>query len=83
MTGSLMTADDVAIMIGMSSDWIYEQVRRDRIPHVRLGRYVRFRRESVDEWIVSLERGTVSVTTKSPGRRLEPPPGTATEVSAP
>ena len=57
MTGPLLTADDVAAMLGMGTDWIYQQVRAGRIPHVRLGRYVRFRAESIDVWIRELERG--------------------------
>jgi excisionase family DNA binding protein len=58
MTDRLLTADDVAGMLGMGTDWIYAQVRADRIPYVRLGRYVRFRAESIDGWIRDLERGT-------------------------
>jgi excisionase family DNA binding protein len=57
MTGSLLTADDVAAMLGMGTDWIYAEVRAGRIPHVRLGRYVRFRAESIDQWIREMERG--------------------------
>ena len=67
MSAQLLTADDVANMLGMGTDWIYAQVRADRIPHVRLGRYVRFRADSIDEWICELERGSMSATTKRPG----------------
>jgi excisionase family DNA binding protein len=52
----LLTADDVAAMLGMGTDWIYAQVRAGRIPHVRLGRYVRFRAESIDRWLRDIER---------------------------
>ena len=55
--GSLLTADDVAAMLGMGPDWVYAQVRANRIPHVRLGRRVRFRAESIEQWIRELERG--------------------------
>ncbi len=58
MTARLLTAEDVAGMIGMGVDWIYAQVRTDRIPHVRLGRSVRFRAESIEQWICELERGS-------------------------
>ena len=54
---TLLTAEDVAAMLGMGTDWIYAQVRADRIPHVRLGRFVRFRAESIEQWICELERG--------------------------
>jgi excisionase family DNA binding protein len=57
VTDRLLTAEDVAGMLGMGTDWIYAQVRANRIPHVRLGRYVRFRAESIDQWIREIERG--------------------------
>lgn len=42
--------------VGMGVDWIYEQARRGRIPVVRLGRYRRFRRESIEKWIAENEK---------------------------
>ncbi len=53
----LLEADDVAQYIGMTTDWIYREVRAGRMPHIRLGRYVRFRRESIDAWLSTRERG--------------------------
>lgn len=53
----LLEADDVARYIGMTTDWIYREVRAGRMPHIRLGRYVRFRRESIDAWLAARERG--------------------------
>jgi len=52
----LLTAEEVAEMIGMGVDWVYEQARRGRIPVVKLGRYRRFRRESIEQWIAENER---------------------------
>lgn len=57
MNAQLLTAEDVADMLGIGKDWIYAEVRANRIPHVRLGRYVRFRAESIEQWIRELERG--------------------------
>lgn len=51
----LLTAEEVAAMIGMGVDWIYEQARRGHIPVVKLGRYRRFRRESIEQWIAEQE----------------------------
>lgn len=63
--GRLLEADDIARYIGMTTDWIYREVRAGRMPHIRLGRYVRFRRESIDAWLVARERGPAAVRTKS------------------
>lgn len=75
----LLSADDVAAMLGMGKDWVYAEVRANRIPHVKLGRYVRFRAESIEEWIAGLERATMSGTTKRGGDGSQPPPGMAQE----
>jgi excisionase family DNA binding protein len=64
--GQLLDADEVAGALGVSRDWIYEQVRAGRIPHVRLGRNVRFRAATIEDWLLSLESGTMSSTTKRP-----------------
>jgi excisionase family DNA binding protein len=57
----LLEAADVARYIGMTTDWVYREVRAGRMPHIRLGRYVRFRRESIDAWLVARERGPAAV----------------------
>jgi hypothetical protein len=35
--------------------WVYEQSRRGRIPTVTLGRYRRYRREAIDDWLMEIE----------------------------
>jgi excisionase family DNA binding protein len=52
----LLEAEAVAIYLGMRTDWVYREVRAGRLPHIRLGRAVRFRRESIDAWLESRER---------------------------
>lgn len=56
---SLLHADDVAVLLGVSKAWVYAEVRAGRMPHVKLGRYVRFRRESIAEWVCGLESATM------------------------
>lgn len=70
---ALLTAEDVAALLGMGTDWIYTQVRADRIPHVRLGRYVRFRAESIEQWIVELERAKIDPDRKRRGAAATAP----------
>ena len=53
----LLEVEDVANFLGMRTDWVYREVRAGRLPHIRLGRAVRFRRESIEAWIQSRERG--------------------------
>lgn len=52
---SLMTAGQVAELLGVPRSWVYEQSRLGRIPTVNLGRYRRYRREAIDSWVEELE----------------------------
>ncbi len=56
MTGSLLTASDVAKLLGVPKSWVYEQSRAGRIPTVTLGRYRRYRREAIEAWLRDLEQ---------------------------
>jgi excisionase family DNA binding protein len=47
----LMTAHEAAELLRVTPAWVYEQTRRSRMPHVRLGRYVRYRRTSLEAWV--------------------------------
>lgn len=51
----LLTAEEVAERSGVRTDWVWAQARAGRIPHVRLGRYRRFRESALEAWICGLE----------------------------
>ncbi len=40
----------------MTPAWVYAETRSNRIPHMRLGRYFRYRRSTIDAWMNELER---------------------------
>jgi excisionase family DNA binding protein len=47
----LLTAAEVASMLRVPKSWVYEQARSGALPTVTLGRYRRFREESIREWV--------------------------------
>jgi excisionase family DNA binding protein len=51
MAERLLKAQDVAQRIGMRTEYVYRLCREKRIPHIRLGRSVRFRAESLERWM--------------------------------
>ena len=55
----LLTVDEVAERLGVTKDWVWAQARAGRIPHVRLGRYRRFREEAIDAWLLQLEQSSL------------------------
>src|SRR2546430_13954351 len=55
----LLTAADVAELLSVPVTWVREHTRSGRIPHVRLGHYVRYRQETVVSWVAEQEAGAV------------------------
>ena len=62
----LIDADSAAELLGVPKTWILAQARGDRIPHVRLGRYVRLSRLNSNAGCENGVRGPPDV---SRGRR--------------
>jgi excisionase family DNA binding protein len=55
-TGRLLTADEVAAVLGVPRTFVYSLARRGELPTVRIGeRYVRFRGPALDRWISDQE----------------------------
>jgi excisionase family DNA binding protein len=51
----LLRADDVARLLGMTPKWVYDETRKGRIPHVKLGRFYRYRESAIGRWLAALE----------------------------
>jgi len=65
MTSTLLTAGEVAEILGVRRDWVYAQSRAGQIPTVTLGRYRRYRKDAIEDWIDALERASVRATLES------------------
>ncbi len=57
MTGPLLIADQAAELLGVPKTWVLAEARADRIPHIRLGRYVRFEASELEAWWQARRRG--------------------------
>jgi excisionase family DNA binding protein len=53
----LLTAAEVGELLQVNSRWVLDAARRNAIPHIRLGRYVRFRRVDLEAWLLEQRRG--------------------------
>jgi excisionase family DNA binding protein len=55
--GELLTVDEVAALFKVSKSWVYEHTRSagrsrsDRLPHIKLGKYVRFHPQAVQDFL--------------------------------
>ena len=51
MNQTLESIDSLAKRLGVPKSWIYSRTRTGTIPHIKLGRYVRFDAREIDEWL--------------------------------
>ena len=51
----LLNADEVAGMLGVSKEWVWQESRAGRIPTITLGRFRRYRKEAIERWLSDLE----------------------------
>ena len=54
LENEIMTLDDLARYLRLSPDQIYEII--EQLPRFQIGYEYRFRRDSIDQWIRSLEQ---------------------------
>ena len=52
----LLDANDAAAVLKISAYTVRQRARRREIPAIRLGKFWRFRRSSLDAWIAEQER---------------------------
>ncbi len=51
---ALLTAQEVAELLNVPVSWVYERTRRrgaGRLPHLKLGKYLRFEEQAVREFL--------------------------------
>lgn len=53
----LLDAKGAAALLNVPATWVLAEARAERIPHVRLGRYVRFDAGELHAWWLSRRRG--------------------------
>jgi excisionase family DNA binding protein len=48
----LLDARMAAELLSVRPSWIYESVRSGRLPHLKLGRHIRFLRSDLEAWVL-------------------------------
>ena len=57
LTKRLLSIEELAELLGVPKSWLYRRTCLDEIPHLKLGRYVRFDLEAVQAWLEEKEAG--------------------------
>lgn len=47
----ILTAPEAATYLKVRPSWLYEAARARRVPHLRIGRHLRFLRSDLDAWL--------------------------------
>ncbi len=55
----IFTPETLADYLQVDTSWVYRQVSDKTIPYFKSGKYVRFRKATIDIWIISNERQAV------------------------
>lgn len=53
----LLDAAAAARLLSVRPSWIYEAVRAGRLPHLKIGRHIRFLRSDLEDWILTRRVG--------------------------
>lgn len=56
-SSGLLDAAAAGALLGVPKTWVLAEARADRIPHIRLGRYVRFEESELKAWWQTRARG--------------------------
>jgi hypothetical protein len=69
VTAPLLDAKAAGELLGVPHTWLLREARRDAVPHVRLGRYVRFDADQLLAWLQNRARGPIYTqsTANGPG----------------
>lgn len=67
MIEPLINAEAAGKLLDVPASWVLAEARADRIPHVRLGKYVRFEAHELEAWWRSRAQGP-RARTESPTR---------------
>jgi excisionase family DNA binding protein len=57
-SAQLLTVFEIAETLRVPVSWVYERTRRrglERMPHIKLGKYLRFDPNTVSEWLKSMQ----------------------------
>lgn len=51
-----LTIQEAAALLRVKVTWLYERTRLNEVPHVKLGKYLRFDRDELVAWVATFKR---------------------------
>ena len=56
--GELLTLEELSQVLKVEPHWIYSKTRTKGIPYIKLGKYLRFRKAEIQEWLSDISVAT-------------------------
>jgi excisionase family DNA binding protein len=53
----LLNTEEVALKLGKPVSWVYNNIKQEGIPHIKLGQQYRFLEDEIDSWILRKIQG--------------------------
>lgn len=47
----LLTAKEAAVLLSVRVSWVYEATRDGRLPHIHVGRHIRYIKTDLETWV--------------------------------
>ena len=51
----LMDVKGLSVYLNVSNQWVYEKTHINAIPYYKVGKYPRYRKSKIDEWLLEKE----------------------------
>jgi excisionase family DNA binding protein len=61
-----LNVDEAAALIGVKKSWLYERTRTNAVPHLKIGKYLRFDRDELMAWLAQFRRDGTSRPVRPP-----------------
>jgi excisionase family DNA binding protein len=56
----LLRPEEAAQLLSVKVSWIYEACRVGRLPHMRVGKHIRFTRRDLEQWLTERRSGSAA-----------------------
>ena len=81
---ALLTPEEVAQYFQVNRQWVYERTSKNEIPHLKVGKYLRFERQEIERWAGGMAVPEANQALRDdPGlaNRQQPPPSEADHIA--
>ena len=58
----LLTVESLAKYLSVSKQWVYERVHLKEIPYVKMGKFPRFKKHEIDNWLDGMKTPAMQPT---------------------